>query len=106
MRFVLPTAYFTGLGFALRLLEEGHDVLLAPCGPDERRGAERYALVGNGLVPKQPLPDVMRDRARYRDAIWLWDENHSVQENETLRCEGFRVFGGGAFADRMEHDRD
>ena len=30
----------------------------------------------------------------------------SVDENETLRAEGFKVFGGGRYSDRMEHDRD
>jgi phosphoribosylamine-glycine ligase len=106
MRFVFPTAFYAGLGFAMRLQDEGHDVLLAPRGIDDRRMESRYALVGNGILPKQPLRDVIRDRAGYRDALWIWDENHSVEENELLRSEGFRVFGGGAFADTMEHDRD
>lgn len=106
MKFVIATRYFTGLGFAMRLREEGHDVLVAHGDPDDRRNAGRHALVGNGLVAKRPLREVMRDRARYRDWHFVWDENHSVAENETLRAEGFRVFGGGAYADRMEHDRE
>ncbi len=106
MRFVIATLHFAGLGFALRLQDEGHDVVLAPAGTTDRRLEENYALVGNGMVPKQPLADVIRDRAQWRDAIWIWDENHSVDENETLRAEGFTVFGGGRYADTMEHDRD
>jgi hypothetical protein len=106
MRFVVATAFHAGLGFALRLADEGHDVVLAPCGIKDRRLDARYALIGNGLLEKRPLADVMRDRAKYRDALWVWDENHSVEENETLRAEGFCVLGGGAYADRMEHDRD
>src|SRR5438128_79280 len=106
MRFVFPTAYFTGLGFAMRLRDEGHEVLLAPRGTTDRRLRSRYALIGTGLLPRQPLARVMKQRERWRDAIWIWDENHSVEQNETLRREGFRVLGGGAYADRMEHDRD
>jgi phosphoribosylamine-glycine ligase len=41
-----------------------------------------------------------------REWYWIWDGNHSVRENELLRREGFRVFGGGLFPDLMEHDRD
>jgi phosphoribosylamine-glycine ligase len=106
MQFVFPTAFFAGLGFAMRLQEEGHDVVLAPCGINDRRMEDRYALIGKGILPKQPLADVIRDRERYRDAIWVWDENHSVRENELLRAEKFQVLGGGAWSDRMEHDRD
>lgn len=106
MRFVIATQHFAGLGFALRLQEEGHEVLVAFSGTDDRRLEDRYALVGNGLVTKAPLAGVMRERTRWRDAYWIWDENHSVGENECLRAEGFCVFGGGRYADTMEHDRD
>src|SRR4051794_19085499 len=106
MRFVVATQHFAGLGFALRLLDEGHDVTVAYRGIDDRRVIGSYDLVGNGLVDKQPLRDAIADRHRYRDAYWIWDENHSVDENELLRSEGFKVLGGGRYADRMEHDRD
>jgi len=106
MRFVIATLHFAGLGMALRLQEEGHDVLVAHAGSSDRRLEERYLLVGNGLVAKQPLGDAMRGRAGWRDAYWIWDENHSVGENEQLRAEGFHVFGGGRYPDTMEHDRD
>ena len=105
MRFVLSTLHFAGLGFALRLQEEGHEVLLAFAGTSDRRLEEQYELVGNGMVPKQALPQAMEERASWRDAYWVWDENHSVEENELLRKEGFKVFGGGRHADTMEHDR-
>jgi phosphoribosylamine-glycine ligase len=106
MRFVVATLHFAGLGFALRLQDEGHEVIVAPAGTHDRRLQAEYALVGTGLVPRRPLPEMMRDRAAWRDAYWIWDENHSVEENERLRAEGFRVLGGGRFADSMEHDRD
>jgi phosphoribosylamine-glycine ligase len=106
MRFVIATHHFAGLGFALRLLEEGHEVVVAYRGIDDRRTTGCYDLVGKGLVRKVRLQDAIDDRHRYRNAYWIWDENHSVQENELLRRESFKVFGGGKFADTMEHDRD
>lgn len=106
MRFVVVTKWFTGLGFATRLRDEGHDVELAVVGIDDQRQLTRYARVGDGLVPKRTLAEVMATRDEARDAYFIWDENHSVDENECLRAEGFKVFGGGRYADTMEHDRD
>lgn len=106
MRFVLVTRHFTGLGFAVRLLEEGHDVVVAYTGIGDRRLQDRYDLVGTGLVPRVPLADILHERERYRDAYFVWDENHTPDENELLRREGFRVFLGGRHANTMEHDRD
>jgi phosphoribosylamine-glycine ligase len=105
VKFVVASAFHAGLGFAVRLQDEGHDVLFAHGPPDDRRTAGRFRLVGNGVVPKRALKDVIAQRRKYRDWTFIWDENHSVAENELLRSEGFRVFGGGAYADRMEHDR-
>jgi hypothetical protein len=90
----------------MQLHDEGNEVMLAPRGISDRRMADRYALIGNAILPKQPLADVIRDRERYRDTIWVGDENHRVQENERLRSEKFQVLGSGAWSDRMEHDRD
>ncbi|HEY2855688.1 MAG TPA: hypothetical protein VGJ18_22825 [Gemmatimonadaceae bacterium] len=106
MRFVVVTKWFTGLGFATRLQDEGHDVELAVVGIADQRLQSRYALVGNGLVKKRALADVMAARSTLRDAYFVWDENHAVEENECLRAEGFKLFGGGRYADTMEHDRD
>ena len=106
MKFVVASAFYSGLGFAIRLQDEGHEVLLAHGKPDDRRRADRFVLVGNGIVPKRSLADVIAQRASFRDWIFVWDENHSVEENELLRREGFKVFGGGRYPDTMEHDRD
>jgi phosphoribosylamine-glycine ligase len=106
VKFVVASGFYAGLGFALRLQDEGHDVLLAYGRPDDRRRSENYHRVGCGLLPRRPLADVIAERDRYKDWIFIWDENHSVEENELLRSEGFRVFGGGRYADSMEHDRN
>ena len=105
MQFVIATLHYAALGFALRLSDEGHQVILAPVGTTDRRSCQSYELIGNGLVEKRGLGEMVRHRAEYRDAIWIWDENHSVDENELLRGEGFKVFGGGRYPDTMEHDR-
>ena len=106
MRCVVVTKWFSGLGLAMRLRDEGYEVELAVAGIDDQRLQARHARVGDGLVAKRTLADMMADRARRRDAYFVWDENHSVDENECLRREGFKVLGGGAYADAMEHDRD
>lgn len=109
MRFVLATKDYSGLGFAVRLNDEGHQVILATNpAPEDLAGPKRRAAferVGTGLVEKEPLESVFARRAEMRDWYWVWDHNHSVEENETLRKEGFKVLGGGAHADAMEHDR-
>src|ERR1041385_2761784 len=109
MRFIVATSDYAGLGFAVRLQAEGHDVILAT-NPDPTHIATpetwaRYYRVGEGLVQKASLPQLVASRERYRDAYWIWDLNHSVGENETVRGEGFRVLGGGQHAYTMEHDR-
>lgn len=109
MQFIIATKDYAGLGFAVRLQDEGHDVILAT-SPDpgvmaDLDRCQRYARVGEGLVHKAPLSTIIEQRSRFRDAYWIWDLNHSVDENELLRSENFRVLGGGRHAHTMEHDR-
>ena len=109
MRFVIATSDYSGLGFATRIQDEGHEVILATNPPEhavaDAECLRRYDLVGQNMVTKQRLCDVMARRAELKDAYWVWDHNHAVEENETLRSEGFKVLGGGQFPYRMEHDR-
>ena len=106
MRFIIATQHYSGLGFALRLRDEGHDVLIGHAYIEDRRLAPRHALLGEGLVERWPLDQLVENREQYRDAYWVWDENHSVVANELLRAGGFKVLGGGQYPDTMEHDRD
>ena len=109
MRFVIATADYSGLGFAVRLQDEGHEVILATNPPEtalsDPECLRRYELVGQNMVPKARLRELMERRADFQDAYWIWDHNHSVAENEELRAAGFKVLGGGEYANRMEHDR-
>jgi hypothetical protein len=109
MRFIVVTRDYAGLGFATRLGDEGHEVILAtnPSAEDERDPAriEAFDRVGVGMVEKTRLAELFPRRDDYKDSYWIWDSNHSVDENETLRNEEFKVLGGGGYADKMEHDR-
>lgn len=109
MKFVVSTKDYAGLGFAIRLQDEGHEVILATkADPEDVGDPERqrvFDLVGQGLVGKQRLDDLIQRRHQMRDWYWIWDFNHHVDQNEQLRRDGFKVFGGGEFANCMEHDR-
>ena len=48
----------------------------------------------------------MKNRAEMRDWYWIFDGNHSVDENELLRSEGFKVGLGGELSYKMEKDRE
>jgi hypothetical protein len=109
MQCIVVTQDYAGHGFAVRLQEKGHGVLLAT-NPEEKEMADpevcrRYRRVGDGMVEKVSLRDVMQKRSSFKDAYWIWDLNHSVEENDTLRQEGFRVHGGNGHAYTMEHHR-
>src|ERR1041385_7201112 len=109
MRFVIATADYSGLGFAVRLQDEGHEAILATNPPEpvlnDPESVRRYELVGSNMVPKARLSELIEHRDDYKDAYWIWDHNHSVRENEELRAAGFKVLGGGEYAYSMEHDR-
>ena len=106
MKFIVATSDYSGLGLAMRLEEEGHRAMLAVQPPAPGTDAASFHRVGNSVVEKCPLADVLEARDGLRDWFWIWDGNHSVRENELLRSEGCSVFGGGIFPDLMEHDRE
>lgn len=109
MRFIIATKDYAGLGFAVRLKDEGHEVLLATNpAPEDSSDPERmktFDLVGEGLVDKACFADLIDRRKELNDWYWIWDSNHAVEENELLRAEGYKVLCGGRHADTMEHDR-
>ena len=52
MQFVVASLHYAGLGFALRLIDEGHEVVLAPVGTaiiGQREGDVVERLVPAGL---------------------------------------------------------
>ena len=102
MRFIIASSDYAGLGFAIRLEQEGHEVVLATNPSSDAlenpEACSKFERVGEGLVSKTSLASLLSQREHFRDAYWIWDLNHSVEENEILRAEGFRVLGGGRFA--------
>ena len=108
-KFCVVTRDFSGLGFGL--LNKTDDVIFAT-NPDltkfkdKPEELEKYKKIGDGLVTKFALKDVMSRRSRMRDWYFIFDGNHSVNENEQLRREGFKVGLGGALSYKMENDRE
>lgn len=98
------------MGFAKKLSDEGHEVVMAFEFIDEE-GEEVYKpreLLGNKIIEKIPLAEMIKKRSQYKDAYWIFDTNteHS-HYGEQLRKEGFpRVFGGRELTVKMEHDRE
>lgn len=62
MRVVIATRFVTGLGFAMRLQQAGHEVVMADAGINDRRAQPRYDSVGDGTVRKLPLATLMQAR--------------------------------------------
>ena len=106
MTFIIVTKDFSGLGFAVMLLEEGNEVIVAYKNDDLKAGEKRtYENVGKNLVEKFPLEDVLKSRRKFKDAYWIFDQNIHEGVADALHKEGFKVFGGSKFMEKMEHDR-
>ena len=109
-KFILVTRDWSGMGFALDERNKGDTVIVA-VNPDyeklEKDGElDKFNNIGEGLVKRFDLEDVMKNRAKFKDWYWVWDGNHSVDENELLRKEGFKVANGGKLSFQMENDRE
>jgi phosphoribosylamine---glycine ligase len=87
-RFLLLSEVGDGLGLALRLMAEGHDVKLW------LRDKKELGL-GRGLV----------DEAKRYERSVIADCTGFGVLLDALRESEFQVFGGGEFADRLEEDR-
>jgi hypothetical protein len=85
------------LPWALRLREEGHEVVLVNVRGDSLR-------VGEGIVETRKLIDVLREPEGY---IWIWDfvnpEHGAIAD--WLRSRGIKVFGAGLWNAVLEEER-
>ena len=85
----------------LRLIEEGHDLRVSVAHAESQD-------VMAGLVDRcgadwrAQLPWI---RAAGREGLIVFETAHHGAEQDALRAEGFHVFGGSAFGDRLEEDR-
>ncbi|MGA2875366.1 MAG: hypothetical protein ABSE82_07480 [Nitrososphaerales archaeon] len=109
-KFVIVTKDFSGLGFALDERNKGDKIVFA-VNPDmeklkENDEIEEFDNIGEGMIARFPLKEIMTRRSDFKDYYWVWDGNHSVEENELLRKEGFKVCLGGKRAFDLENDRE
>lgn len=127
---ILVTKDFSGLGWAEICVKNGYSTLLAIKTEEATEYdklsqkaeltveelarvselediLEKIDLVGDGMMDKILLDDLMAKREKFRDAFWIWDGNHNYKEGELLRKEGFRnIFGGTELTYKMENDRN
>lgn len=95
MRFLFLSEAGDGLGFAVRVKEEGNEVLF---WTKEKRFAGH-----NGLV--DPVLSVEAGLSKKPHAI-IVDSSGMGAMCDGLLKRGFKVFGGGSINDKMETDRD
>lgn len=109
-KFCLVTKDFSGLGFALDSRNKNDQIIIAR-NPDMDKfkdkpdDFEKFNNIGKGLVEILDLKDVMSKRSAMKDYFFVFDSNNSVDQNEQLRREGYRVCLGGKEAFRLENDR-
>ncbi len=106
-KWIICVQDFSGLGWATLIQDQTDDeVILAVNLKENDELADFADLNGDGLVSKVPFDAIFKDREKYQDFAWVFDGNHTSKEADTLRLEGFYVFGGHTLTDKMEHDRE
>lgn len=102
---VIVTKDFSGLGWAALCIEAGYPALIAHNMKEDDEGEKEFNKVGEGIVPKISLTELMKNKDKFKSAYFIWDGNHSTDEAETLIKAGFKVLGGTEFTYNLENDR-
>lgn len=105
-QFIICTQDWGGLGWAKMLQDEGFHVLVAAEPQDNEQDLEGFNQVGKGIVPVFTMKSIFKNRADFRNAYWLFDQNKLTDYATKLRAEGFNVFGGQELSQKMEEDRN
>jgi phosphoribosylamine--glycine ligase len=105
MGIIIVTNDWSGLGFALDSRLTSKVIMAYKPVKIEEEDVDPYCKVGDGLVKKIFLDDIIEKREKYKDWYWIWDGNHNTDAGELLRKEGFKVFGGTEFTFKLEEDR-
>lgn len=98
------------VGIALRLQNEGNEVLLC-CDPGEEKDKSvgRYKLIGEGIVPTTQswayLLSWAEEHNRRGPTILLFEGSGTGWRADYARTRGLHVIGSGKFCDRLEQDR-
>ena len=94
-KFLMLSGGGDGLGLALRLKEEGHDISV---WIRDARARDDY----NGLLKKV---DNTWGKTLTKDTTVIFDSTGGGRVADRLRAEGYSVLGGSEFADQLEMDR-
>jgi phosphoribosylamine--glycine ligase len=94
MKFLFLSGYGEGLGIALRLKQNGHNVA---AWIKDKQSKRNY----DGLIQKLTKWDTFLDK----DTIVVFDSTGGGKTGDRLRARGFHVFGGSVIADQLEIDR-
>lgn len=98
-RFNLISKDGDGVGFAIRLQNEGNDVRVFI-------ETDAASPVGDGLIPKVgSINEMLLDADTARD-IFIFDLTGDGIAADYIRDLGFTVIGDSRLASRLEHDRD
>lgn len=99
LRFNIISKDGDGVGFAVRLQDEGYDVRVYI-------DSEPATSVGDGLVPKVgSIHDMLLD-AKPENDTFVYDLSGDGLTADHIRHLGFPVIGSCAIADRLERDRE
>lgn len=96
MKFLMMSARGDGLGLALRLKQNGHQVAAWIKGKTEKENYE-------GLIEKidKRWEDYLDEKT-----IVIFDSSGGGRTADRLRARGHFVFAGSTFADNLEYDRE
>lgn len=94
----------SALSWAIRLKDEGHDVLTY--SPPDKKRVKADRRVGDGLIQKAASRDQwMRFGLDDPSTLWFFDSTNDGPLADRLRATGKRVIGAGDFMDKLEGDR-
>jgi phosphoribosylamine-glycine ligase len=104
MRVAFHTKEMSSLAWAIRLKDEGHDVLVYT--PPNSQRVKSNRRIGDGLVNKA----ISRDQwlgfgLDDPSTLWFFDCTDHGELADRLRATGKRVVGAGSFMDKLENDR-
>ena len=98
-KFLIYSTEGWGWNIAPLLQEMGHEAVVYIADPEIKH-------IGDGLCDKVDDWREIAAKDRYREWIFVWDSIKHGEIADYLRAEGWRVWGGGRFADRLEKDRE
>jgi phosphoribosylamine-glycine ligase len=103
-KLIFITQDMSGMGFAKLAQDQGDKVLLATAIQKDEKKKKEFNLVGNGIVPKIDLKEVLKNPPK--DAYYIFDQNFLPEVSDNLRKKGFKVNGASSFMVKAEHDRE